>query len=413
MPESACAALCALAVTSPNRLAELPDVPTIGSRYCGRRSRFWTALFAPKGTPKEIVSRLEAEVNQHFLGQEKEPPSRLYGQRGGKHAPTRTVDCQYARNERTTDRLHLSNISANNLIFLSPTNRGFWMTISYKSSVRECTGPRDANQPAICSSPMVERVTPRTCGGRRRGIVAVLLAIFVAVTSATQCISANWTSKQDLGNRYEGIIQHPVAAAELELMSFAGQFEPFTAADARKLSVYFFVPGSASAIVNARELNLRKFYWMESKPHTWKVDTWNVFEPWDTDSVLKANTIGSDNLGIVVWLDGIDGTTVAPAFIVHSAQPQKVDKYVLHFRPRGNLTEIKYRVAPDSVAAGDVIQSSETGNWTATEPLRLTINANTLPAGWVTLMVRTRFLNEPLGPPQQFRFYHAADVPKS
>jgi tripartite-type tricarboxylate transporter receptor subunit TctC len=55
--------LRALAVTSPNRLPELPDVPTMAEAdVTGAEAVFWTGLFLPKGTPREIVSRIEAEV---------------------------------------------------------------------------------------------------------------------------------------------------------------------------------------------------------------------------------------------------------------------------------------------------------------------------------------------------------------
>jgi tripartite-type tricarboxylate transporter receptor subunit TctC len=55
--------LRALAVTSSARLAELPDVPTMAEAgIAGAEAVFWTGLFVPKGTPKEIVGRLEAEV---------------------------------------------------------------------------------------------------------------------------------------------------------------------------------------------------------------------------------------------------------------------------------------------------------------------------------------------------------------
>jgi tripartite-type tricarboxylate transporter receptor subunit TctC len=55
--------LRALAVTSPQRLPELPDVPTMAEAgIAGAEAVFWTGLFVPKGTPKEIISRLEAEA---------------------------------------------------------------------------------------------------------------------------------------------------------------------------------------------------------------------------------------------------------------------------------------------------------------------------------------------------------------
>jgi len=43
----------------------LPDVPTIVELgYKGAPSRDWFGLFAPAGTPKEIVDRLSAEVRK-------------------------------------------------------------------------------------------------------------------------------------------------------------------------------------------------------------------------------------------------------------------------------------------------------------------------------------------------------------
>ena len=55
--------LRALAVTSPSRLPELPDVRTMAEAgIAGAEAVFWTGLFVPKATPKEIVTRLETEV---------------------------------------------------------------------------------------------------------------------------------------------------------------------------------------------------------------------------------------------------------------------------------------------------------------------------------------------------------------
>ncbi|MFJ4294437.1 Bug family tripartite tricarboxylate transporter substrate binding protein [Cupriavidus sp. NPDC089707] len=57
--------LKALAVSSPRRLAMLPDVPTfeeLGIK--GYEVAGWTALWAPAGTPPAIVDRLNHEMNQ-------------------------------------------------------------------------------------------------------------------------------------------------------------------------------------------------------------------------------------------------------------------------------------------------------------------------------------------------------------
>jgi tripartite-type tricarboxylate transporter receptor subunit TctC len=54
--------LKAFAVTSPSRLASLPDVPTLAeSGLTGYDSTGWFGLVAPAGTPEPILSRLHAE----------------------------------------------------------------------------------------------------------------------------------------------------------------------------------------------------------------------------------------------------------------------------------------------------------------------------------------------------------------
>ncbi|MDO8777001.1 MAG: tripartite tricarboxylate transporter substrate binding protein [Burkholderiaceae bacterium] len=52
--------LRALAVTSPQRLSMLPDVPTVAEFIPGFAADPWQGLFAPKGVPPEIVARLAA-----------------------------------------------------------------------------------------------------------------------------------------------------------------------------------------------------------------------------------------------------------------------------------------------------------------------------------------------------------------
>jgi len=57
--------LRALAVTSARRSTSLPDVPTVAeSGYKGFDVSTWYGLFAPAGTPKDIVVRLNNEVNK-------------------------------------------------------------------------------------------------------------------------------------------------------------------------------------------------------------------------------------------------------------------------------------------------------------------------------------------------------------
>ncbi len=52
-----------LTSTSRERLSFLPDVPTIAeSGYPGFEAAFWSALLAPKGTPRPVIEKLRAET---------------------------------------------------------------------------------------------------------------------------------------------------------------------------------------------------------------------------------------------------------------------------------------------------------------------------------------------------------------
>jgi tripartite-type tricarboxylate transporter receptor subunit TctC len=55
--------LRALAVTSKTRSEALPDVPTVGDFVPGFEASGWFGFVAPKGTPAEIVNKLNAEIN--------------------------------------------------------------------------------------------------------------------------------------------------------------------------------------------------------------------------------------------------------------------------------------------------------------------------------------------------------------
>jgi tripartite-type tricarboxylate transporter receptor subunit TctC len=57
--------LLALAVSTAQRSAAFPDVPTIAEAgYPRAEFNFWVGLIAPAGTPREVLARLNAEVNR-------------------------------------------------------------------------------------------------------------------------------------------------------------------------------------------------------------------------------------------------------------------------------------------------------------------------------------------------------------
>jgi tripartite-type tricarboxylate transporter receptor subunit TctC len=55
--------LRALAVTTAVRTETLPDVPTVGDTVPGYEASAWFGIGAPKGTPREIIEKLNKEVN--------------------------------------------------------------------------------------------------------------------------------------------------------------------------------------------------------------------------------------------------------------------------------------------------------------------------------------------------------------
>jgi tripartite-type tricarboxylate transporter receptor subunit TctC len=55
--------LKALAVTTATRAADLPDVPSLAESLPGYEASSWSGMCAPKGTPTDIVERLNKEIS--------------------------------------------------------------------------------------------------------------------------------------------------------------------------------------------------------------------------------------------------------------------------------------------------------------------------------------------------------------
>lgn len=69
-----------LAVTSPRRSPLLPDVPTIAETgLAGYQASTWFGVFAPAGTPREIVAKLNSEFNKALSSPELTEHLRLEG----------------------------------------------------------------------------------------------------------------------------------------------------------------------------------------------------------------------------------------------------------------------------------------------------------------------------------------------
>ena len=63
LPHIRAGTLRALAMTGGMRFDGLPDVPTVGETVPGYEASVWAGVGVPKGTPAEIVKRLDREIN--------------------------------------------------------------------------------------------------------------------------------------------------------------------------------------------------------------------------------------------------------------------------------------------------------------------------------------------------------------
>jgi len=64
LPHVRAGKLNAIAVTSSNRTSLLPGVPAVGETYPGFEAQSWVGFVAPAGTPRAIITRLNAELGK-------------------------------------------------------------------------------------------------------------------------------------------------------------------------------------------------------------------------------------------------------------------------------------------------------------------------------------------------------------
>jgi tripartite-type tricarboxylate transporter receptor subunit TctC len=63
LPQAKAGQVRVIAVSSEQRIAQLPDVPTVAeSGYPNFRTLTWNGLLAPAGTPAAIINKIAAEV---------------------------------------------------------------------------------------------------------------------------------------------------------------------------------------------------------------------------------------------------------------------------------------------------------------------------------------------------------------
>ena len=64
IPQVRAGKLRGIAVTGATRSGAVPELPTIGETVPGYEVTNWFGIVAPKGTPKSVVSRINADLNK-------------------------------------------------------------------------------------------------------------------------------------------------------------------------------------------------------------------------------------------------------------------------------------------------------------------------------------------------------------
>jgi tripartite-type tricarboxylate transporter receptor subunit TctC len=109
LPQVKAGRLRALAVIGPARTPAL-DVPTVAEALPGFVVSNWIGLFAPAGTPPEIVARLNAEVQKIMLSPEIEKRLETEGAKFVPTMPQSFAAFQRAEAEKWAKAIHDANI---------------------------------------------------------------------------------------------------------------------------------------------------------------------------------------------------------------------------------------------------------------------------------------------------------------
>ncbi|MGR4867517.1 Bug family tripartite tricarboxylate transporter substrate binding protein [Variovorax sp. LARHSF232] len=108
--------LRAIAVTSPKRLASMPDVPTVAESGIKGLEDFsvlsWQAIFVPAGTPAPIVDRLHTEIRKILAEPEMQTKLKGFGMEPADMTTAQIAAFQKAEVEKWAQVIKAANIKA-------------------------------------------------------------------------------------------------------------------------------------------------------------------------------------------------------------------------------------------------------------------------------------------------------------
>jgi tripartite-type tricarboxylate transporter receptor subunit TctC len=104
--------LRALAVTTLKRWPALPDVPALSEFQPGFEANVWVGIAAPRGTPAEIVQRLNTEINAGLDDPTIAGHMEALGAQVVKSSPAALDETVVRQTERWAKVIHAANIKA-------------------------------------------------------------------------------------------------------------------------------------------------------------------------------------------------------------------------------------------------------------------------------------------------------------
>jgi len=193
----------------------------------------------------------------------------------------------------------------------------------------------------------------------------------------------NQQGLQQFSNRLEGLATQPNAGQSWELRSFVSFVEPYSPTTTANLSVRYYVPTNDRSFIEGREIVPLQNYLMLPTQNIADAG-WRTFTPWPTGDVLIPKGIGSDQLGMVIWIGepNRNVTKYAAAMIYHSPPPAKISKYTLVFRTRNALKPFTLHVVSDRAGAYHATYPHPAVDDRST--VTLEFDATPIPEGWTT-----------------------------
>jgi hypothetical protein len=237
---------------------------------------------------------------------------------------------------------------------------------------------------------------------------SALLLFLIVVAERAFAQDDTWKSRNDRGNRYEGLIGINTGNPDLELLSFIASLEPYT--EDVDMKVKFFLPNPSAVSIVAKEQEVFKQYYMEAKPNAWQGGKWNEFSPWPAHFLLQEK-IPASNLGILVGLkkDG-EITQYLPVIVYHSRVPDSIGTYTLYLRPRETLSSVTYTIY--QATGNQVLRKLELkGKKAAGFPFPVELDMQGIPDGPLKVII-SRKIKDRTEPPvlYEYRFYHKSKI---